>query len=43
MRIIHVMADGTVRENIKDHVVKVDEAKEFYCLLHKINKENRGK
>ena len=43
MRVIHIMADGTVRESIKGHVVKVGEAKEFYRVLNNINKKNRGK
>ena len=38
MRITHILADGTVKENITGHVVKVEEAKNFYEKLNSVNR-----
>lgn len=33
----HVLKDGTILDDISGHVVKKDEAKQFYLILGKIN------
>ena len=38
MRITHVLADGSVKADITGHVVKVQEAKDFYEKLGTINR-----
>lgn len=38
MRITHVLADGSVKTDITGHVVKVQEAKDFYEKLDSINR-----
>lgn len=37
----HIMKDGRVLSDIKDHVVKAEEAKEVYQLIDRINEERR--
>lgn len=39
MKIIHVLADGTEKTDITDHVVKVNEAEAFYDTLHRVVKK----
>lgn len=41
MKVVHVLADGTVKADISGHIIKPDTAKDFYKVLEKINK--RGK
>ena len=38
MLITHVLADGSVKADITGHVVKVQEAKNFYEKLNSINR-----
>lgn len=35
MKIIHVLSDGTVKDSIKGHKLKPENAKEFYEILRR--------
>lgn len=42
MKIIHILADGTVKADLTGHVVKPDTAKDFYKILEKINRGDKS-
>lgn len=42
MKIIHVLADGTVKQDIDGHQVNTEDAKEFYEILKReISKQEK--
>ena len=41
--VTHVLKDGTILPDIKGHVVKIEDAKELYILMQKINKKGKEK
>lgn len=43
MNIIHVLADGTVKDDITGYKVKPDTSREFYEILTKINSQRKTK
>lgn len=36
--IYHVMKDGSVRTDIKGHIVPIEDARPLYELIHRMNK-----
>ena len=38
MKVVHVLADGTVKQDIRGYKVKPESVPEFYSLLKRINK-----
>lgn len=39
----HVLKDGTVLKDIKGHVVKIEDAKQIYMLIDKMNQRKGEK
>ena len=43
MTIKHILKDGTVLDDISGHVVKMEDAKQFYLILGRINEMGNEK
>lgn len=43
MKIIHILADGTVKDDITGYKVPPNTSREFYNLLTKINSQRKTK
>lgn len=43
MNIKHILKDGTVLNDIRGHVVKMEDAKSIYSLMEKMNQKKEEK
>lgn len=43
MSITHILADGTVKTDITGHIVKQEEAPEFYELIRRVTTNEKQK
>lgn len=41
MTILHILKDGTELEDITGHVVRMEDAKDVYAIIDRINKKGR--
>ncbi len=41
MRVVHILKDGTVLNDITGHVVRIEDAEPLYQLIDSINRESR--
>lgn len=43
MRVVHILKDGSVVNDITGHVVRVEDAEPLYQLIDSINQKGSGK